>query len=66
MRIEINLKVILIIFLFFLFNYLDTYIIFLLFISLHELAHLLYGLLIGGRPNKICLNPLGVSLEFYF
>lgn len=65
MRIEINLKIFFVIILFFLFNYLDTYVIFLIFISLHELAHLFYGILIGGKPKTICLNPLGVSLEFY-
>lgn len=65
MRIEINLKIFFIIILFFLFDYLDTYVIFLIFISLHELAHLLFGILIGGKPESICVNPLGLSLEFY-
>ncbi len=65
MRIEINLKIFIIIILFILLHNLDTYIIFLIFIILHEFAHLLFGLLIGGRPKTICLNPLGISLEFY-
>lgn len=65
MRIEINLKIFLIIILFFLFHYLDTYMIFLIFISFHELAHLFCGILIGGKPKSICINPLGISLEFY-
>lgn len=65
MRIEINLKIFFIIILLFLFHYLDTYVIFLIFIIFHELAHLLFGILIGGVPKTICLNPLGVSLEFY-
>lgn len=65
MRIEINLKIFFIIILFFLFHYLDTYIIFLIFVILHELAHLFWGILIGGKPKAIYLNPLGISLEFY-
>lgn len=65
MKIEINLKIFFIIILFFVFNYLDTYIIFLIFVIFHELAHLTWGVIIGGRPKSICLNPLGVSLEFY-
>lgn len=65
MRIEINLKLFLIIILFLLFDYLDTYLIFLIFVSIHELAHLLWGVIIGGKPKTICINPLGVSLEFY-
>ncbi len=65
MKIEINLKIFFIIILFFVFNHLDTYIIFLIFVIFHELAHLLWGVIIGGIPKSICLNPLGVSLEFY-
>lgn len=65
MKIEINLKIFFIIILFFVFNYLDTYIIFLIFVIFHELAHLIWGLVIGGRPKCIYLNPLGISLEFY-
>lgn len=65
MRIEINLKIFFVIILFFLFNYLDTYVIFFIFIFFHELAHLLWGILIGGMPKTICLNPLGISLELY-
>lgn len=65
MRIEINLKIFFIIILFFLFHYLDTYVIFLIFVIFHELAHLICGICIGGKPKTICLNPLGVSLEFY-
>lgn len=65
MKIEINLKIFFIIILFFLFNYLDTYIIFLIFVIFHELAHLIWGVIIGGKPKSICLNPLGISLEFY-
>lgn len=65
MKIEINLKIFFMILLFFVFNYLDTYIIFLIFITFHELAHLIWGAVIGGKPKSICLNPLGLSLEFY-
>lgn len=65
MKIEINLKIFFIIILFFVFNCLDTYIIFLIFVVIHELAHLIWGIIIGGTPKSICLNTLGVSLEFY-
>lgn len=65
MKLEINLKIFFIIILFFLFHYLDTYVIFLIFVIFHELAHLFFGIIIGGKPKTICLNPLGLSLEFY-
>lgn len=65
MKIEINLKIILVAILLILLRNIDTYIIFLCFIILHELAHLITGIFIGGVPKKITLNPLGVSLDFY-
>lgn len=65
MKIEINLKIILVLILFLVLNNIDTYIIFLIFVLMHEIAHLTVGVLIGGRPKKMNLNPLGVSLEFY-
>ncbi len=65
MKIEINLKIIPVLILFLLLNNIDTYIIFLIFILIHELAHLFIGIMIGGKPRKLNLNPLGVSLEFY-
>ena len=65
MKIEINLKIILVFILFLILNNVDTYIIFLIFVLMHEIAHLVVGVLIGGKPRKMNLNPLGVSLEFY-
>jgi len=51
MKIEINLKIIFVIILFLIFNSLDIYIMFLVFVFLHEVSHL--------------INPLGISLEIY-
>jgi len=65
MKIEINLKIIFVLILFLILNNIDTYIIFLIFVLMHEIAHLIVGLLIGGKPRKMYLNPLGVYLEFY-
>lgn len=65
MKIEINLKIIFVLILFFILQNIDTYIIFLIFILIHEMFHLIVGILIGGKPSKLYLTPLGVSLEFY-
>ncbi len=65
MRIEINLKIVLILVLFFIFNNINTYIIFIIFVLIHELAHMCVGIAIGGVPKSITLNPFGISLEFY-
>lgn len=65
MRIEINLKIILLLILFILLQKIDIYVTFILFIFLHELTHLLVGILVGFKPEILSLNPLGVSIEFY-
>jgi len=65
MRIEINLKIVLILFLFFIFNNINTYIIFIIFVLIHELAHMCVGIAIGGKAKSLTLNPFGISLEFY-
>ena len=65
MKIEINLKIILLGILFFILKQLDIYLIFIIFITLHEMAHLIVGMLAGLRPKVFKINPLGVSVEFY-
>lgn len=65
MKIEINLKLIFAIILFFIFNNLNTYLMFLFFVIIHEMCHLIVGLMIGGKAEKMYISPLGVSLEIY-
>lgn len=65
MKLEINLKIILIGLLFFVLKQIDIYIIFIVFIILHEMAHLVVGRICGLKPKVFAINPLGVSLEFY-
>lgn len=65
MKIEINLKIILAILLFLLIDNINTYLIFLFFILVHEIAHLIVGIALGGKPNKLTISLFGVSLNFY-
>ncbi len=65
MKIEINLKVLLVSILCLIIKNIDTYFTFLFFILIHEISHLLIGVLIGGRPRKIKIEPFGISMEFY-
>lgn len=44
MKIEINLKIILLAILFFLLNKIDIYAIFIVFIFIHELSHMIIGM----------------------
>ena len=36
------------------------------FAIIHELGHLLAGLVLGFKPNKIEMNPFGLSISFKF
>lgn len=65
MKIEINLKIIIALIFFFMFDNVNMYLIFLLFITIHEIAHLVVGLIIGGIPKKMTISIFGVSMEFY-
>lgn len=65
MKIEINLKIFFLLILLFLFDNINTYLIFLFFILVHELSHLIVGILIGGKPQKMTISIFGVSVEFY-
>ncbi len=65
MKIEINLKIIFALIFYFIFDNINIYLIFLTFILIHELAHLLVGIAIGGIPKKMTISIFGVSLDFY-
>lgn len=52
MKIEINLKIILLGILFFILKQLDIYLIFIIFIMLHEMAHLSVGMLIRATSKS--------------
>lgn len=65
MKIEINLKIVFAIIFFFMINNINFYLIFLLFIIIHEIAHLIVGILLGGVPSRMIISMLGVSIEFY-
>ena len=65
MKIEVNLNIILLVVLLIFLNKIDVYILFILFIMCHELAHMIMGMILGFKPKTLTLNPFGVSIEFY-
>lgn len=65
MKIEINIKLVFLIIILFLINNVNTYLIFFVSILLHELSHLIIGIIIGKIPQKMNVSIFGVSLEFY-
>lgn len=64
MRFKVDLKIFLFLFMFYFTNQIDTYLMVLIFAFIHEMGHLLSGLLLGMKPNKIELKPYGVSISF--
>lgn len=65
MKIEIDLKIILLILLFVFTSQIEIYGIFILFIFLHELAHIVVGLCFGLKVSSINMNLFGFSTELY-
>lgn len=65
MQIRIDLKICIILLIFFLTNQIEVYLIFMLFAILHELGHLVMGLILGFKPKGISLFPLGLSICFH-
>lgn len=64
MRFRIDLKIFLFLILFYFTKQIETYVLIIVFAIIHELGHLLAGLLLGMKPNKIEIRPYGVSISF--
>ena len=64
MRFRIDLKIFILVILFFITNQIKIYAIIMLFAMIHEFGHLLAGILLGMKPAKIEIRPFGVSIDF--
>ena len=64
MKIKIDFKVFLLIFCYLITNKIRSFSILFVFILIHELAHLLTGILLGLKPKKISFTVAGFSIEF--
>ena len=64
MRFRIDLKIFLFLILFYFTKQIETYAMMIIFAILHEMGHLLAGLIMGMKPEKIELKPYGVSIAF--
>ncbi len=64
MKIRINLKIFLFILIFILTKQIKVYGILMLFAFIHELGHMLVGILLGFKPGKLEIMPYGVSVGF--
>lgn len=64
MQFRIDLKIFLFFILFYFTKQIETYFMIIIFAIVHELGHLIAGLLMGMKPEKIELKPYGVSISF--
>ena len=64
MKFKIDLKIFLFFLLFYFTKQIELYMLIIIFAIFHELGHLIVGLLLGMKPNKLELKPYGLSLSF--
>lgn len=64
MRFRVDLKIFVFLLLFYLTRQIEIYATIMIFCIIHELGHLLAGILLGMKPSKVEIMPFGVSVEF--
>lgn len=64
MRFRIDLKIFIFFILFYFTRQIEVYALIMIFALIHELGHLLSGLIMGMKPEKIEIMPFGVSISF--
>lgn len=64
MKIKLNLYIFLFLLLFLLTNQIEIYALVMIFALIHELAHLICGIILGFKPDTLRIMPLGFSIEF--
>lgn len=64
MEIKLDLKIFALILLFLITNQIEIYFWMMLFVLIHELAHMVCGIILGFLPKEIKIMPLGFSIYF--
>lgn len=64
LKIRIDLKIFVFAILFYLTKQIEIYALLMIFALLHECGHLLAGLILKFKPEKINIMPMGVSISF--
>lgn len=64
MKFRIDLKIFVLMILFFITNQIKIYAMIMIFAIIHELGHLMAGILLGMQPDKMEIRPFGVSIDF--
>ena len=64
MEFKIDIKIFLVGLIFFIVNQFYMYILFMIFVIIHECFHLLAGIVLGYKVKNLKIMPLGVSVGF--
>jgi len=64
MTINVNLKIFLFGIIFYLTKQIQVYALLMIFAILHEMGHLVCGVLLGFKPKSLKIMPLGICIEF--
>lgn len=64
MTIKIDLKIFIFIIIICLMNKIEIYVTLMLFALVHELAHLITGMLVGFKPESVKVSPYGFCINF--
>lgn len=64
MRFRIDLKIFILLLLFYLTKQIHIYAMIMVFAMIHEIGHLMAGLMLGMKPEKIEIKPFGFSISF--
>ena len=64
MKVKLILNIFLFLILFFITNQIEVYALVMVFALIHELSHLICGVVLGFKPNTFKIMPLGFSIEF--
>ena len=64
MKIRLHLKIFIFIAIFIVTRQIEIYGVLMLFAVLHELGHMLAGIILGFKPNSLEIMPLGLSIGF--
>lgn len=64
MQIKIDFKILIFVLIFFLTNQLKLYIILMIFACLHEIGHIIIGMLLGFKLQLFEIKPIGFSVSF--
>ena len=65
MRIRIDLKIFIFLIIFYFTNQIRNYLIIMLFCFIHEIGHIIAGLILNMKPEKLEIMPFGLSSSFY-